>query len=298
MNVLSLFDGMSCGQIALERTGIKVDNYFSSEIKTHAIKVTQHNYPNTIQLGNIEDHYNWDLPKIDLIIAGSPCQDLSNAMKNRTGLDGEKSKLFFKFLECLKNINPKYFLLENVASMSKGNKDTISNLLRVEPIKINSSLLSAQLRNRLYWTNISIKYDLKDLNINLQDILTEGYTDRKKSRCLLESDSRPLKTPVKMFHRYYARGFTTLVFKDKYHYLNCKDHYELNFKNMTAKDINEFIEDLEIYNGIRYLNQIELERLQTINKNYTSVLDRNMASCLLGDGWTVDVICHILKNIK
>jgi DNA-cytosine methyltransferase len=111
MNVLSLFDGMSCGQIALNRAGIKYDNYFASEIKPHAIKVTQHNYPNTIQLGDVRNIKAEDLPKIDLLIGGSPCQDFSIANKDRTGLNGEKSSLFFEYLRLLKELKPKYFLL-------------------------------------------------------------------------------------------------------------------------------------------------------------------------------------------
>lgn len=278
INVLSLFDGMSCGQIALERARIKVNKYFASEIKPHAIKVTQHNYPNTIQLGDVREIKAENLPKIDLLIGGSPCQDFSRGNATRDGLQGIKSGLFFEYLRLLKELKPKYWLLENVI-MSDADYMIISDYVGTEPVRINSALVSAQLRDRLYWTNIGPEYrDLfgnrkcaipqpKDKKIKLKDILTDGYTDREKSRALLESDSRPLRTLEKMWHRYDSTGFTTVVFESP----------ELYWKK-----------------GLRYLNQTELERLQTVPEGYTSLLKRNDAACLLGDGWTVDVIAHIL----
>ena len=302
INVLSLFDGMSCGQLALEKAGIEVDTYYASEIKEDAIKVTQHNYPNTIQLGSVLDINGFDFKNIDLLIGGSPCQNLSIAMakEHRKGLDGDKSGLFYEYYRILNEVKPKYFLLENVGGMDKKDKEIISELLGVEPIKIQSDLISGQLRNRLYWTNIKVTNQPIDKNITLNDILVDGWSDRKKSRCLLESDSRPLKTPLKMFHRYYSTGFTTLIFKSKNHYQECVEHYNTYFKGMSAKDIDKISSqiDCSIYNGVRYLYQSELEKLQTIPSGYTSILDRNTAAGILGDGWTVDVIAHILKGMK
>ena len=282
MNVLSLFDGMSCGQQALERAGIKVDNYFASEIKPHAIKVTQHNYPNTIQLGDVTKINSKDLPKIDLLIGGSPCQDFSSANKEKKGLEGIKSGLFYEYLRLLKETNPTYFLLENVA-MDDKSYSIISHLLGTFPVDINSELVSAQLRQRSYWTNIGpVEKDLfgmkyckipqpKDKKISFQSILENGYTDRFKSRCILESESRPLKSKDKLYKRYSTHGFINIVFDNK----NCR--------------YNE---------NIRILSQTELERLQTVKEGYTSILKRNDAACLLGDGWTVEVIAHILNYIK
>lgn len=302
INVLSLFDGMSCGQLALEKAGIEVDTYYASEIKEDAIKVTQHNYPNTIQLGSVLDINGFDFKNIDLLIGGSPCQNLSIAMakEHRKGLDGDKSGLFYEYYRILNEVKPKYFLLENVGGMDKKDKEIISELLGVEPIKIQSDLISGQLRNRLYWTNIKVTNQPIDKNITLNDILVDGWSDRKKSRCLLESDSRPLKTPLKMFHRYYSTGFTTLIFKSKNHYQECVEHYNTYFKGMSAKDIDKISSqiDCSIYNGVRYLYQSELEKLQTIPSGYTSILDRNTAAGILGDGWTADVIAHILKGMK
>lgn len=282
MNVLSLFDGMSCGRIALERAGIPVTNYFASEVKKHAIKVSSHNYPDTIHLGDVTQIKASQLPKIDLLIGGSPCQDFSRGNAVRDGLNGTKSGLFFEYLRLLEETKPKYWLLENVI-MNDADYDTISNYVGTEPVRINSSLVSAQLRDRLYWTNIGPEYfDLfgnrkstipkpKDKKILLKDILTSGYVDRDKSRALLESDSRPLKTLEKMWHRYNSTGFTTVVFDSP---------------------------DLDWRKGLRYFNQTELERLQTVPEGYTKILSRNDAACLLGDGWTVDVIVHIFNHIQ
>jgi DNA (cytosine-5)-methyltransferase 3A len=273
MNVLSLFDGISCGMIALERVGIKVDNYYASEIKDDALKVSKANYPNIIQLGDVRNLRTTELsklPKIDLLLFGSPCQDLSNAMKNRKGLTGSKSVLFYEALRILREIKPTYFLMENVATMKKEDKDIISKELGVEPIEINSSLVSAQLRKRLYWTNIP-NVDLpKDTDSELQMILESGKTDRKKARAILESESRPCVKKDRLFHRYKVGGFITVVFE------------------------GEFSE----IDKIRVLNQIELERLQTLPEGYTKVLDRNKAAGVIGDGWTVRVIEHILSKLK
>ena len=271
MNVLSLFDGISCGKLALKKAGIKVENYYASEIKEIAISVSNDNHKDIQQLGNIKDWKNWDIKDIDLIIFGSPCQDLSIAMKNRKGLQGSNSNLFYTALDILNFYKPKYFLMENVARMSKDNNEIITKLLKVKPIRINSKLVSCQLRDRLYWTNIP-NVDLpKDKNMQLQNILTNGYTDRKKSRAILVSESRPLKDQYKMYRRYSKTGFTTIVFNDP------------NF---------------DYTKGIRYFNQQELEKLQNLPLNYTKILDRNKAANVIGDAWTVDVITHILKKIK
>src|ERR1700751_2363920 len=244
MNGLSLFDGMSCGQIALERGGHKVNNYYASEIKPHAIETTQINYPNTIQIGDVTKIKTNDLPKMDLLIGGSPCQDLSLAHKERFGLEGSKSSLFFEFLRIkneLQKRNPNLkFLLENVAMTDK-NMELISQYMGTYPVNINSELVSAQNRNRFYWTNIGPEdFDLfgfrrstipqpKDKKIYLKDIIEYGYTDMDKSRCLLESESRPLKQQHKMAHRYFNSGFTTIITKDNETYLRVKEATKIGF---------------------------------------------------------------------
>lgn len=301
INVLSLFDGMSCGRIALERAGIEVDNYFSSEIKPYAIKVADLNYPQDTQnrLGDITKIDGFSLPKIDLLIGGSPCQDFSGANKERLGTDGIKSGLFFEYIRLLKETKPKYFLLENVR-MKKEHQDFVSSIIGCEPIVINSELVAPHLRHRLYWTNIPFSEMPKDKGLKLNDILIAGYSDREKARTLLESDSRPLSTPIKMAHRYFNTGFTTLIFESKEHYNLIKEHFDKYFKDKSAKEIDDISKnmDLSLYNGLRYMNNGEREACQTVPFGYTDSLSKNEAACILGDGWTVDVIAHIFKGLK
>ena len=258
INILSLFDGMSCGRIALERAGIEVDNYFSSEIKPHAIKVANHNYPKDLdtRLGDITKIDGYTLPRVDLLIGGSPCQDFSGANKERLGVEGTKSKLFLEYVRLLKECKPKYFLLENVR-MKKEDQDFISSLLGCKPVVIQSSDFSPQLRHRLYWTNIPICESRPSTSPILNEVLMSGYSDREKARTLLESDSRPLSTPIKMAHRYFNTGFTTLIFKSKQHYIEVKRHFDIHFKGKSAKEIDNAITgmDLSLYSGLRYMNK-------------------------------------------
>lgn len=301
IDVLSLFDGMSCGRVALERAEIKVDNYFSSEIKPYAIKVANENYSQDAKnrLGDITKIDGYSLPKINLLIGGSPCQDFSGANKERLGTDGIKSGLFFEYVRLLKETNPKYFLLENVR-MKKEHQDFVSSIIGCEPIIINSELVAPHLRHRLYWTNIPFTEMPKDKELKLNDFLIEGYSDRDKARTLLESDSRPLSTPIKMAHRYFNTGFTTLIFKNKKHYVDIKIHFDANFKGKSAKEIDDISKDMDLslYDGLRYMNNRERETCQTVPQGYTNSLTQNEAACILGDGWTVDVIAHIFKGLK
>lgn len=184
MRVLSLFDGISCGRVALERADIAVECYYASEIDKYATTVSQKNYPDIIRLGDIRNiDFTQFIGKIDLIIGGSPCQDLSIAKQNRQGLSGERSGLFWKFVEAVQVIKPKYFMLENVASMSKENRVIISQTLGVEPVLINSALVSAQQRKRLYWCNWEVSQP-DDKHIYLKDILETGFPYTDKSYCL------------------------------------------------------------------------------------------------------------------
>lgn len=303
MNVLSLFDGMSCGQIALERSGIHIDKYFASEIKPHAIKVTQANYPNTIQLGDVQfiTKSTFGNNKIDLLIGGSPCQDFSAANLVQSGLQGQKSSLFYEYLRLLKELQPKYFLLENV-KMKQEHQDALSDMLGVQPKLVDSYLVSGVYRKRNYWTNIPFDANIKDRGIRLKDILDEGYTNREIGMCLLESLSRPLRNPVKISRRYLKYGFWQVIFKDKEHYEACKEHMHTHFDGLDAKEVEQHIIDtnldVSVYDGVRYLSRSEMEKAQTVPLGYTSMVTRDEAASLLGDGWTVDVIAHILKGIK
>ena len=171
ITVLSLFDGISCGRVALQRANIPVEKYYASEIDKYAIQVTQKNWPDTIQLGDVKNVWARNLPKIDLLIGGSPCQDLSIAKNDREGLKGKRSGLFWHYVRLLRTCKPKWFLLENVASMPKEAKEIITREMGVEPILINSALVSAQQRKRLYWTNIPNITQPEDKGIVLKDIL-------------------------------------------------------------------------------------------------------------------------------
>ena len=282
MKILSLCDGMSCCHIALDRAGIHVKEYYAAEIKDIGMKVTKDNYPDTIHIGDVNkisykdgvlhtENGDYNVGHIDLIAFGSPCQSFSQAMKThmRIGLDDKKrSGLFLECYRILKEVNPTWFLMENVGSMKQEDKDFISKLMGVQPIRINSKLVGPALRDRLYWTNIPNVAQPDNKHITLQSILTSGYTDRDKARALLVSDSRPLTDKKRMMHRYRDTGFTTIIWEEK------------------GND-----------DSIRYMNQTELERCQTVPEGYTKCLTRNEAANVLGDGWTIDVIAHIFKNL-
>ena len=281
MKVLSLCDGMSIAHIALDRIGMRVDKYYAAEVKPVAIKVTKENYPNTIHIGDVNkvkykggilytENGNYNVGKIDLMVFGSPCQSFSRCMKTdmRIGLeDKTRSGLFYECYRILQEVNPTWYLLENVASMKNEDRDYLSECMGVEPIRINSKLVCAALRDRYYWTNIQGITQPKDKGITLQSILTSGLTDREKARTLLVSDSRPLRDKQKMLHRY--KKFGTIVWEEK------------------GND-----------DSIRYLNQTELERCQTVPEGYTKCLTRNEAADVLGDAFTVDVIAHIFSFIN
>lgn len=280
-NVLSLFDGMSCGQIALNKLGIKYDNYYASEIDEPAISVTQHNYPNTIQMGSITELKSSQLPKIDLLFGGSPCQSFSNA-GNGSGFDG-KSGLFYEFVRLLKECKPTYFLLENV-KMKKEWQDIISEELGVKPIKINSNLVSAQNRERLYWTNIPVFGLPEDKQIYIEDILDTNFDSKY---WLKERNTQLLLNKVNI------EGAPDIC---------CIDVYNKKFK----KDRKSPTLTLPHHNSLRLLQDgkfrkltpNECERLQTVPVDYTNtgIADIHRYS-MLGNGWTVDVIAFIFSFI-
>lgn len=284
MNVLSLFDGMSCGQIALNRARIKYDNYFASEIDKPAIKVTMANYPNTIQLGDVTKVKGADLPKIDLLIGGSPCQSFSNAGKGE-GFDGE-SVLFWEFVRLLKETNPKYFLLENV-KMKKEWEQIITDALGVEPILINSSLVSAAHRKRLYWTNIPNIEQPLDKGIFIEDIVEEEHN--VNFGLWLKA-----KNIWQLLNKVDLKGCPKIAAIDVY---NKKYKTDRKVPTLTLPNHNS----LRLFqNGrIRKFSANELESMQNVPRDYTNVdLTLNQRHALLGNGWTVDVIAHIFKNIN
>lgn len=314
MKVLSLCDGMSCGRIALERAGIRVDEYYASEIKEIAIKVTKYNWPDTIHIGDVNkisfkdgclytEAGNFNVGHIDLVIFGSPCQTFSIAIPadKRVGLQNlQKSGLFYECNRILDEVKPDFFLMENVGSMRNTDRDMITQYIGVEPLRINSKLVCPALRDRYYWTNIPCEPGkLTERTISLSDALDSGYTDREKARCLAVIDSRPNATPIKMFHRYWSTGFTTLIFRDEEHFNDCVKEYNRltdGKRKIAAEELDEYTG--HVFDGVRYMNQSELERCQTVPAGYTKCLTRNEAADVLGDGWTVDVIAHIFTGLK
>lgn len=326
MNVLSLFDGMSCGQIALNNLGIKVDKYFASEIDKYAMEIAKKNFPDIIHVGNVEFVTKSMLNnKIDLIIGGSPCQGFSRAGKG-LNFEDPRSKLFFEFVRLIKECKPKYFMLENV-KMNKESRDIISEYLGVEPIYIDSALLSAQTRKRYYWTNIPNISEPIDKGIILKDIIqtTEELkgsevdermvTNKGKAYCLTarysgatwwNSIERSQRTMIRIEDKvcfpeatkkgYVAAGIGQGI---DIQYPNSKTRRGRLLKEKShciqAGSVNQGIIN-EKYNW-RKLTPIECERLQTVPDNYTEGVSNSQRYKMLGNGWTVKVIEHVLTNM-
>jgi DNA-cytosine methyltransferase len=318
MNVLSLFDGMSCGQIALNRLNIHYDNYYSSEIDKNAIKVTQHNYPDTIQVGDVTKLKGDDLPQIDLLIGGSPCQGFSFAGK-QLNFDDPRSKLFFEFVRLKNELQPKYFLLENV-KMKKSSEDVINEYLGVQPISINSNLVSGQHRRRLYWTNIPGVEQPMNMGIELKDILDKnvgglkiefdsngeyeliaknGKTIRLNNRVEIPYTIYEARTELGKLERKRIRELHGIdsTPRNKEH----KEYLPLKTKKsnclLTGESTLDYIVDSEL--NFRSYTINELERLQTLPVNYSNIgLSKNQIRKMIGNGWTVDVIAHIFSYMK
>jgi site-specific DNA-cytosine methylase len=290
VNVFSGFDGMSCGQLALKKAGFKVKNYYASEIEKASIEVTQYNFPGTIQLGDICKIDASKLPKFKLAMAGSPCQDLSGILgEDGEGLDGNKSRLFFEFVRILKEAKPEYFLLENV-EMKKEYEDIISGILGVKPVRINSNLFAPQNRPRLYWTNIEIPpLPTEECNFALVDIM-EPIED----------------IPAKEFYNvdftYHQTGSVAATLHFNHSYQMTKRCYRDTAKSPCLTVISGGGHEKKIMQDFRprKMSPLEYERAQTVPDNYTNVngMIPNKRRSMLGNGWTVDVIAHILSGMK
>ena len=393
MRVLSLFDGMSCGRIALERMGINPSVYYASEIDKYAIQVSRANYPDTIHVGDVTELKESDFPKIDLLFGGSPCQGFSFA-GGQLAFDDPRSRLFFEYVRLLRALQPKYFLLENV-NMKQIYQDVISEHLGVKPIRLNSNLVSAQNRDRLYWTNIPVRSIPENKHIYLKDILEDGFTDREKAHCIdanyfkggnlrtyFEKSRRQLvfdfdtpsesglilageadlnghdiikrvyhpdgkaptlcssqggnqepkilqvprgknqggikaqdgKVPTISGSAWEHNNFVVYggSFRGRYRLNGVRQDHKIKVSGMTEQEL-ELREDgksnslttVEKDNVAvnvdelrwRKLTPIECERLQTVPDNYTAHVSNTQRYRMLGNGWTVDIICHLLKEI-
>ena len=308
MNILNLFNGMNCGRLALDKLEIPIENYFSSEIDKWAIQITQKNSPDTIQIGCVKGVIKKDLGAIDILMGGSPCQGFSFAGK-QLNFDDPRSKLFFDYVKALDHYKPKYFFLENVR-MKKEYQDIISSHLGVEPIAINSNLVSAQNRYRLYWTNIPNITQPEDKKIYLKDILE---SDPQNLTLMSESTIKRFKgygVPLMDGTEPKARclGAMEYVKNGKQgNYIMYLVPRGVNKGGPRALDgkvgaltSNAWEQNNFLTNGVRYrkLTPIECERLQTVPDNYTQGVSNTQRYKMLGNGWTIDVIAHCLKNIK
>ena len=324
MNVLSLFDGISCARVALDVAGILVNNYYACEIENNAMKVSKKNYLDIISLGSVLD-FKKDMIKepIDLLIGGSPCTDLSIAKKNREGLQGNQSSLFYEYVRIKNEINPKYFILENVASMRKEDKDIITELMGVEPVMFNASLVSAQTRKRFFWTNI--QFDLpEDRGIILKDILQpDAEVDERmvnkngKSYAITSTYSKISNSEAQIKNSVEKKQRTMVkVGRIVGRRINDKGHRDDNNKSIPIKQRVEVRDDDKSNNLstigkdnvvvnlssqketiIRKLTPIECERLQSLPDNYTEGIAMTNRYKCLGNAFNVEVVAHILKSI-
>ena len=336
MNVLSLFDGISCGRLALARAGVPVRQYFASEVDKHAITVSKANWTDVVQLGDVCNVMPDDLPQIDLIFAGSPCQGFSSNGAH-TGLEHKQSKLFWEFIRLLRALKPKYFLLENV-SMKKEWRDIISKEVGCEPVSINSSLLSAQSRPRLYWTNLPSAGVPNDLGLTIFDVLEKPaapvqpmITKAQKAYCLTATHGNclgkdgvhntkrhqrtlsPGRIPkqnraTKMIGRANQSSFNTAdrVYgtDGKSPCLNTVEPPSIGERVLTGEP--PLIGTSDRLNTLcvvdpghwRKLSPVECERLQTLPDGYTSSVSQRQRCRCLGNGWTVDVIAWLLRPLN
>jgi len=332
VNVLSLFDGMSCGQLALQRAGFEVDRYMACEIDKYGMQVTRKNFPNTIQMGDVCALKGENLPPIDLLMGGSPCQGFSFAGK-QLNFDDPRSALFFEFVRLLEETKPKYFLLENVR-MKQEYQDVISEYLGVKPIMINSALVSAQNRVRLYWTNIPGLEQPEDKGIILKDVLEDLDGDRpcelfqrkRESLChkvAIASDIRGLQS-IKAIYGEAGKSpcLTTMGGGHREPKVLCgawrgryiKDGKRQDHKGSVAGKTEQRLEirqdgktntlttvqkdNVVVPPTYRKLTPMECERLQTVPDGYTEGVSNTQRYKMLGNGWTVDIICHVLKNVR
>ena len=307
MKVLSLFDGISCGMAALERAGINVERYDAFEIDKYAIKVSEKNYPQIVHHGDVFGGNFADFKGYDLLLGGSPCTYWSIAKAGReTTPDGIGGKLFMEYVRALRESGCKYFLYENNNSIHQNIKDFISKQLGVQPIMINSALVSAQERKRCYWTNIPSVCQPKDKGILLKDILESGVAWQDKSYCMtagyngaifwntLQRNQRSMIAEPVRIGQYGNGGQGQRI-------CSVREKSVTLSANGGGQGAKTGLYKIDLPDGdyiIRKLTPVEAERLQTLPDNYTEGISKTQRYKCIGNGWTVDVIAHILKGLK
>lgn len=291
-NVLSLFDGISCGRIALERAGVSFNTYYSSEIDKRCMRVANHNYPDTVQIGDLNNWRDWDLEDIDLVMGGSPCQGFSSGGKE-LGFSDPRSRLLYVYVDILKHYKPKFFLLENVVMKAEW-VTIISDIMGVEPVLINSNKVTPQNRKRLYWSNLSIDQP-KQVEYSLESIITDSINKpasiigrRLNARGKREDYNKtlPLIPCLQVRANLNVMPCLTTVSKDTV------------LTTLSHGRYSDCYASLERGVDWRYLTPIEAERLQTIPDNFTITMSDSARHKACGQGWTVDVIAHILNEVK
>ena len=319
--VVSLFDGISIGQLALTQLGYNV-SYYASEIDEIAIEITKKNFPNTIHIGDVTkvsysngilytENGDFNIGKVDMVIGGSPCSGFSKAGK-KLNFEDPQSKLFFDYVRIKEEINPEYFLLENV-EMRKAHVDVITEYVKEEPVYINSALLSSQNRPRIYWSNIDFK-EPEDLGIHLKDILDYSITKKKTNLerlrgsffsveglqqfhtdsvcCTTITRFKENKDPLIKKRWIKKRNETIVIRKHKHGTLTTSNSYMVKI-NEPNYDINTPFDNCIIRN----VSAEEAERLQTIPNGYTDGYSKTRRIKVLGNSWTLDVIKHIFNSI-
>lgn len=325
MRVLSLFDGISCARVALERSGITVEAYYASEIDSHAIEIAKKNWPGTVHLGDVRNLKASDIAGgIDLLVGGSPCQDLSRANTTGKGLEGKSSSLFYEYLRILKETRPRYFILENVASMKNVYRDEITKELGVEPIMIDAGLVSAQQRKRYFWTNIPGVCQPHDRGILLKDVLEHGFPLREgeKARTLTVSYGKNHPSASRIGTKYektmVAKHPLILgkenggikireATKKGYAVAHPGDSIDLSFPSSTTrrgrvgKKVKTLTTSTPIHvltkDEVRILTPVECERLTTLPDGYTEGVSETQRRMLCGNAFVVEVVAHVLKHI-
>lgn len=291
MKVLSLFDGISCARVACERAGIDVEAYYASEIDQYAIQVSQRNWPDIKQVGSVVGFDHNDLRGkedrycgVDLLIGGSPCQDLSIAGAKRKGLAGSRSGLFYEYMRVLNEVKPKYFILENVASMSSVDRDEITRTIGVEPIMIDAALVSAQNRKRYFWTNIPGVTQPQDQGINIIDVIRDQQREEVFIKVPLIQTRRGVKwdTSGKGYFSQQDRAYS----------------WGGKFPTIpTARTITK-MKYVDFYGKIRQMTYEDIEEMQGLPRGYTSsIVQKEKRGGVIGNAFNVDVVAHILKFI-